>query len=368
MAKTGINPKQIKSFNDTALLYLLCSEGPLSRKDIAARLELTAAAVSKISKRLIENGKIRVLGESNKNADRAGRKEVLLSINSENKLVLGITAELESITISVCDVSGKLYKSKTIGFNPDISNLINTIRDFLDYNHISTDSLIGIGLCVVGSVENDAYSVWDNKRLIYELEEEFKLPVAIENNVKSYALAELIYGKIPDEVVLFFKWGTGIGSAVTSGGRLLSSNASALTEIGHYIVDPTGKACRCGRYGCLETIASAKVLSEQTGGLRLDQIIQSDDERIINILDQKIDTVALALANTSTILGAGEIFLFGSMFTNDAIAKKMAKQVCRYNSSFEEDSVHLGRFSSKSAYIGATAVAAREFFFETEEY
>ena len=368
MAQTGINPKQIKSFNDTALLYLLCSEGPLSRKDIAAKLELTAAAVSKISKRLIENGKIRVIGESNKNADRAGRKEVLLSLNSDDKLVLGITAELESITISVCDVSGKLYKSKTVEFNADIKNLIGTIKAFLEYNHILTQSLIGIGLCVVGSVENNAYSVWDNKKLIFELEEEFKLPVATENNVKSYALAELIYGKIPDETVLFFKWGTGIGSAVTSGGRLLSNNTSALTEIGHYIVDPAGKECRCGRYGCLETVASAKVLSEQTGGLRLDQIIQSDDKNIINILDQKINTVALALANTATILDAEEIFLFGSMFTNDSIAKKMAKQVCRYNSSLEEDAVHVGRFSSKSSYIGATAVGAKEFFFETDEY
>ena len=367
MSQTGINPKQIKSLNDRALLYLLCSEGPLSRKDIAAKLELTAAAVSKISKRLLDNGKIRVLGESDKNADRAGRKEVLLAINSENKFILGITAELDSITFSICDVSGKLYKSKTFAFIEDVVAVVEQAKEFLRYNNIAPESLIGIGLCVVGAVESEVYGIWDNKKLIYLLEESFKLPVATENNVKSYALAELIYGKIPDEVVLFFKWGMGIGSAVTSGGRLLTKNTSALTEIGHYIVDPSGKPCRCGRFGCLETVASAKVLSEQCGGLRLDQIIKSEDETVLHTLDHIIDTVALALANTATILDAKNIYLFGSMFTNDAIAQKMKKQIGRYNAGFDTDAIMVGRFSSKSSYIGATAVAAREFFFENDD-
>ena len=366
MAQTGINPKQIKSYNDTALLYLLCSQGPLSRKDIAAKLELTAAAVSKITKRLIDNGKIREIGESSKNNDRAGRKEVLLAINSENKLVLGITAELDSISFSICDVGGKLYNLKTIAFTDDIEAIVEQAKQFTAYNNVRKENIIGIGLCVVGAVENNAYSVWDNKRLIFALEEAFRLPVAVENNVKSYALAELMYGQIPDEVVLFFKWGNGIGSAVTTGGRVLSKNTSAMTEIGHYIVDPTGKKCRCGRYGCLETFASAKALSEQAGGMRLDQIIKSEDEEIISVVDHVIDDVALALANTSTILDARKIVLFGSMFTNDSIAKKVAKQIGRYNVGFDTDNIAVGKFSSKSNYIAATAVGAREFFYRDE--
>ena len=85
MAQHGINPKQIKSYNDTALLYLLSAEGILSRKAISAKLNLTAAAVSKITKRLIDSDKIEELGVSAQENDRVGRKEVLLSLKSADK-------------------------------------------------------------------------------------------------------------------------------------------------------------------------------------------------------------------------------------------------------------------------------------------
>ncbi|RCU27118.1 ROK family protein, partial [Acinetobacter baumannii] len=34
-------------------------------------------------------------------------------------------------------------------------------------------------------------------------------------------------------------------------------------QIGHTIVNPDGKACDCGRYGCLETVASLSALKKQ---------------------------------------------------------------------------------------------------------
>ena len=97
MEQTGINPKKIKFFNDTALLYLLCSEGALSRKQIASKLGLTAAAVSKISKRLIDSGKIKEMGISAENSDRAGRKEVLLALKSDDKISFEIFTIIRTI-------------------------------------------------------------------------------------------------------------------------------------------------------------------------------------------------------------------------------------------------------------------------------
>ena len=101
--------------------------------------------------------------------------------------------------------------------------------------------------------------------------------------------------------------------------------------------------------------------------MRLDAIIKSEKEDIVNILDHQINTVALALANTATILDAKKIVFFGSMFTNDKISDKLAKQIKRYNVGIAEEAIGAGKFSSKSSYIGATAVASREFFFESEE-
>ena len=368
MAQHGINPKQIKSYNDTALLYLLSAEGILSRKAISAKLNLTAAAVSKITKRLIDSDKIEELGVSAQENDRVGRKEVLLSLKSADKFSLGITAELESVTYSLCDVAGKLVAMQTFPFFEETELIIERAKNFLDTCADYRDKLIGIGLCVVGSVKKDAFGIWDNEALAQGLEEALQLPVAVQNNVKAYALAELIYGHTADaDNILFFKWGSGIGSAVAVGGMLLPESDYSLSEIGHYIVDVAGKRCRCGRYGCLETVASADEISAETGGMRLEEIVASEDEAIIRILEQKIDTVALALTNTATILNADSIVLFGKMFENEQIVEKLARQCERYNNSFKNNKIVRGELSEKSTYIGVAALSAQQFFFQSEE-
>ncbi|MBQ6380798.1 MAG: ROK family transcriptional regulator [Clostridia bacterium] len=367
MAQQGINPKQIKSYNDTALLYLLSSEGTLSRKAISAKLGLTAAAVSKITKRLIDCEKIEELGVSAEDSERVGRKEVLLSLKSADKFCLGITAELDTVTYALCDVSGKLIKSISYDFFDDTDLIVEKTKEFLHSCGELQGQLIGIGLCVVGSVKKDVFGVWDNEALCTALERELQLPVAIQNNVKAYALAELIFGDVSDvSSVLFFKWGNGIGSAVAVGGKLLLGTDYSLTEVGHYIVDPAGKRCRCGRFGCLETVASSNVISAETG-LSLDDVVESEDERIIHILEQKIDTVALALTNTATILNANKIVLFGKMFENSQIVEKLARQCARYNNNFKNNKIMRGDLSAKSAYIGAAAVCAQQFFFTENE-
>ena len=368
MAQHGINPKQVKSYNDTALLYLLSAEGILSRKAISAKLNLTAAAVSKITKRLIDSDKIEELGVSAQDNDRVGRKEVLLSLKSADKFSLGITAELESVTYSLCDVAGKLVAMQTFPFFEETELIIERAKKFLDTCADYRDKLIGIGLCVVGSVKKDAFGSWDNEALAQGLEEALQLPVAVQNNVKAYALAELIYGHTADaDNLLCFQWGSGIGSAVAVGGRLLPESDYSLSEIGHYIVDVAGKRCRCGRYGCLETVASADEISAETGGMRLEKIVASKDEAIIRILEQKIDTVALALTNTATILNADSIVLFGKMFENEQIVEKLARQCERYNNNFKNNKIVRGELSEKSTYIGAAALSAQQFFFQSEE-
>ncbi len=364
MAKQGINPKQIKLYNDTAVLYLLSAEGTISRKAIASKLGLTAAAVTKITKRLIDSGKIIETGDFIQNSDRAGRREVLLSLNGSNKLTLGITAELDSVTYSLCDVCGKLINKKTYDFFDNTDLIVERAAQFLNSCTYKPEQLIGVGVCVVGSVEKNVFGVWENEELIAKLENKFKLPVAAENNVKAYALAELIYGNVPDNSsVLFFKWGMGIGSAVAVSGEVVSDKDSTLSEIGHYIVDPRGKKCRCGRYGCLETVASAKAMNEEAGGMPFEEMVKSKDEDIINLIDQKINVVALALTNTATILNAKRIVLFGSIFESKSIEEKLIRQCGRYIADFNSSAIAKGSLADKSSYIGAAAVSAQRFFF-----
>ena len=367
MKQTGINIKSIKSNNESALLYLLNSEEALSRKEIAARLELTPAAVTKISKRLIDEGCIKEIGEAEISEAKAGRREILLTLNAEDKLILGINAEVQAITLSISDISGRLLKRKALPFSDDANEVITEAKKFLN-GFKRKDEIIGIGVCVIGSPERDDFGVWKDGALAEKFEAALNLPCAVENNVKAFALSELIYGNSQnEESVLFLKWGYGIGSAIVADGRVFSGGDSSVTEIGHYIVDPGGRRCRCGRYGCLETVASADEIIKETGeNLSVEELAATGDERIIHIIDEKIDMLALALTNTATILNAQNIVFYGAMFYNKDIAKKLSKQCLRYNGNLKSSMLRISALNEKSDYIGTTAAAAQKFFFEKQ--
>jgi len=50
-----------------------------------------------------------------------------------------------------------------------------------------------------------------------------------------------------------------------SGGRVLDGNFGNAGFLGHMIVDPKGRDCRCGSRGCLEAHVSARAIEAETG-------------------------------------------------------------------------------------------------------
>jgi glucokinase len=49
--------------------------------------------------------------------------------------------------------------------------------------------------------------------------------------------------------------GTGVGSGIIIGGRLLRGSRNLAGEVGHTKLDPEGPLCTCGGHGCLEVYA-----------------------------------------------------------------------------------------------------------------
>lgn len=363
--KTGLNMRSVKAENRSLILTLLQRYGALSRKELAEKSSLTQAAVTIICNELINEGKLCETGELEKNGK--GRKEILLSVSFGDKYVLCINAETTHITYSVCSFSGEPIAVKTEKFTDNTDEILEKTEKILYDNHIKAENLCAAGICVVGSVSGKGYGLWDCSEICARIEEKYSVPVTAENNIRAFAQSEMIYsdgyGSGP---VLFFKWGPGIGSAFAAGGELLSHNDEGVAEIGHYIVNPAGRRCRCGRYGCLETEAGEEMLVSLTN-LPLSDIVKSTDKNIINTLDEKIDIVALALTNTATILNAEKIVLFGSVFRNETVVEKLRRQCIRYNGNLSADMIIKSKLNEKIGYAGPAAICAKKFFFESQD-
>lgn len=96
------------------------------------------------------------------------------------------------------------------------------------------------------------------------MEDEFGLPVRIDNDVRACALAETIWGCCAG--VDDFLWVTvsnGIGGCVFAGGKPYRGAGGNAGEIGHIIVEegPSARPCGAGHSGCAEMHASGRALA-----------------------------------------------------------------------------------------------------------
>jgi predicted NBD/HSP70 family sugar kinase len=96
-----------------------------------------------------------------------------------------------------------------------------------------------------------------------ELERRLGRPVLMGNDANLGALAEVRHGAGRGaRNVVYVMLSAGIGSGLILDGVLFTGHSGLSGELGHVVVDPNGRICRCGNRGCLETVASAAALLE----------------------------------------------------------------------------------------------------------
>lgn len=130
---------------------------------------------------------------------------------------------------------------------------------------LDAPELIGIGIGAAngnyynGCIENAANLPWKGTvRIVDAFEKQFGVPVFLTNDANAAAIGEMVYGGAKGmtdfiEITL----GTGLGSGIVTGGKMLYGHDGFAGECGHVIVERNGRDCGCGRKGCLETYVSA---------------------------------------------------------------------------------------------------------------
>ncbi len=363
----GGNLNSLRTDNLRLILRLLCENGEMSRKELAAASGLTPAAVSKLTAQLYGAGRLYETVSADP-PEKAGRRERRLSLRLNAFLALGVYAELDSVVFSIVDLTGAVSARCDIPFSDDPQKLVHSAEAFLLEHGDVKQRIRYIGICVTGSVTDPVYGQWDVDAVCRAFEEGLGLPAAVENNVKAFVLAQRYYsGEALTDRTLFFKWGPGIGSSFYAGGTVLFGDAGDAAEIGHYIVDRSGRRCRCGRYGCLETVCGVETILRETGQPDLRTLLASGESTVRNVLDLKIDTVAVALANAAAILDAQSVVFFGSVFRSGEIAEKLKKQLRRYDQRLKASDVGLSLLNGSIATVCPAAVCARSFFFSAKE-
>ncbi|MCB8881108.1 N-acetylmannosamine kinase [Acidisoma cellulosilytica] len=103
------------------------------------------------------------------------------------------------------------------------------------------------------------------------------VPVRAMNDAQAAAWGEYRHGAGQGTgSMLFLTVSTGIGGGLVLDGRLRTGSGGLAGHVGHILADPAGPLCGCGRYGCLEAVASGPAL-ERAGARRLGRALTCED-------------------------------------------------------------------------------------------
>lgn len=395
----GINQENVKQSNRSAILKLLCSDGAMSRKDIAQIIGLTPAAVTLICSELMEEGVLVEKGEAEQEK-RAGRRKILVDINYGFKKVLCIRIEVDETYMTLTDLAGNKFSEKNIltdrAARPEdfLERVATFSKNMMWEAGVTKDDILAGGVSVTGIVDRkkgiskNSFQIWDEPVDVRSiLEEKLGLDIVVENNVKACAYGELTYGDSRSKNnLMFVKWGPGVGSAITIDHHVYQGRDFRGAEIGHYIVEKNGVPCRCGKRGCLETVVSSHAFvdeikrnlnpkdmpkliqwleddSHELNANSIVEVIGLGDEGVRRIMDEKIDRLARTVENIISVLNPDNIIVYGTVFEVPGIFERFIQCCQAYDPELPEGYIKLSGLGNRITYIGPLAVAMDEYFF-----
>lgn len=245
-----------------ARLLQILHRGDQSRADLARRLGLTKATISILVAELLELGL--VVESSQQPIEGRGRpgRDLSLAWTGWNIVAVDLSDDLE-FRGAVVDLTGRPLVSRSIPRDGDTGEVAaekaETLVDSLIQD--AAAPILGIGICVPGTVDLDGvvvasnYLEWSHLPLRALTEERTGLPVSVANDANAAALAESDVHRHDDLILV--KMGTGVGAGITANGRSIYGPHLTAGEIGHIAIDADDDIrCICGRTGCLEAMVS----------------------------------------------------------------------------------------------------------------
>lgn len=210
-----------------------------------------------------------------------------------------------------------------------VENLFKNICGVID-KYLS-DDILGIAVSGTGQIDGTIGKViggnpiipgWIGTNLVEKLEDRYKIPAILENDVNCAALGEkwLGAGKNSENFVCL-TIGTGIGGGIILNGDIFRGDTYVAGEFGHIQIVKSGEECLCGKKGCYERYASAtalvKMVKEKTGktlnGKEIFELEKSGDKEIKEIVDRWIDYFTDGLSTIAYIFNPPLIVIGGGV-------------------------------------------------------
>jgi glucokinase-like ROK family protein len=378
----------------TVLRYLHTSE-PLSRARLAGLTGLNKTTVSSLVEELAQRGLIREVGLDNSGS---GRPAMLLALNPEAGLIVGVALGVDFASVILADFVGEIQwrrledVDRAESQETMIQHTLDIVKEAIEVGRSRHARLLGLGIATPGTVDVDEGFLifspnlqWHNVAYRQIFEDETGLRVFVDNDANAAALAEHLFGvaRHAEHFVNIFA-GVGVGGGFFLNGELYRGAGGFAGEIGHtnFMLEHYRRPCRCGNRGCWETSVAqdsviervrtrlavgrnslvSQLMSEQKVPLGLPIILQAaraGDGQSLEALSETGALLGLGIANLVSTFNPELVILGGPLseageYLLPSIREAIQNTVLPEIS--EQAEIILSPFGGDASVVGAVAL------------
>lgn len=318
----------IRDMNRSLVLEAVIRHAPVSRADLSKILHLTKATISNIVQELIDRGFVLEVGSG---SAPMGRKPILLTFNQQCGHVISVDFGVRRTVIMTSDPLGRsceVHEYSSCTELPLMEYLIRLLHQTIESLPQTPYGVLGISIGIYGVVCDDTVLFTPYYDLKYSnirtlLEEEFHVPVIVENEANLSVIGEAAFGE-GHKNMIFLNMHEGVGMGILVNGQLYKGQNGYAGEFGHTILFPDGRSCPCGNHGCLEQyISESAILREFARGhgkssATVDEFLHAytqEDPAAEKALEEFVHYTAVSL-NTILHTFNPDIIVLNSAFTN----------------------------------------------------
>jgi predicted NBD/HSP70 family sugar kinase len=278
VTRAGATQDEIRRHNLRTLLRTVHESGPITRAELTVRMGLNRSTIKDLVTELSDLGALREdLPVGGRGV--AGRPSLVVTPGGDRIQVLAADVGVDRVTVALVGLGGQIvarrYRSLAPAATPDaVAMVIAAMTRSLQQTPAAAEHLLGVGVAVPGAVRRSDGLVRFAPNLGW-VDEPFgealalrldPLPVWIGNDADLGLLAEHRRGAARDvDDVVFIVGDIGVGGGLVVGGRPLAGAGGYAGELGHMVVHPGGRLCRCGSRGCWETEIGGPAVARALG-------------------------------------------------------------------------------------------------------
>ncbi|MFC3690257.1 ROK family protein [Aquipuribacter hungaricus] len=243
--------------------------GPLSRSDVARRLEMSAGSVTRLSRPLLDAGVLVEGGGPYETTE--GRPGRPLHVATDAVQLVGLRvagthawATLTTLRADAVDaVDAPLPDTSPEAVADTALRLVERLRR-------SAPPVAGVGVAVGGTVDGHGIVVrapflgWNDVPFGRMLEDRTGLPVTLANDIVALTTAESWFGvgsRHPTFAVVTV--GTGVGLGLVYDRRVVTGPDTGVGLVGHLPLGMHGPVCDLGHRGCAAAVLSDASIRNQ---------------------------------------------------------------------------------------------------------